>query len=201
MKVYIVRHGESEANKARCFCGWGQVSLTEKGFKDAESVRAFMQKIKFDKVYSSDLIRAVQTAETALPGAEIEKSPLIREVNVGSLMGKPVFKTLEEMGEPLAAARRVSDYRNYGGESMDIDVRARVGEFLRALEDKPYENVAVFAHEGVLKIFAAEIIGCTFPAKKLKCPNCCILVIEYFLDEDGTKKWAVSGWFSPDMLS
>ena len=47
MKLYIVRHGESEANKARNFCGWGQVSLTEKGINDAKKVRPFLEKIKF----------------------------------------------------------------------------------------------------------------------------------------------------------
>ena len=38
MRLYVVRHGESEANKKGLWAGWHDVSLTEKGMKDAEGV-------------------------------------------------------------------------------------------------------------------------------------------------------------------
>ena len=36
MKLYVVRHGESESNRDRCFSGWSQVRLTEQGRRDAQ---------------------------------------------------------------------------------------------------------------------------------------------------------------------
>ncbi|MBQ3015525.1 MAG: histidine phosphatase family protein [Clostridia bacterium] len=58
MKLYITRHGESETNKKGCWTGWLDAQLTDKGLADAELARETLRGIKFDKVYSSDLIRA-----------------------------------------------------------------------------------------------------------------------------------------------
>ena len=58
MKLYIVRHGESETNRKGLWTGWLDVALTDKGIADAERVRDTLRGIKFDKVYSSDLQRA-----------------------------------------------------------------------------------------------------------------------------------------------
>ena len=68
MKVYVVRHGESETNKIRHWTGWLDVALTEKGQNDALFARSVLENVHFDKVYTSDLIRAMQTAEIAIPG-------------------------------------------------------------------------------------------------------------------------------------
>ena len=68
MKLYIVRHGESETNRKGLWTGWLDVALTDKGIADAERVRDTLRGIKFDKVYSSDLQRARVTCEIALPG-------------------------------------------------------------------------------------------------------------------------------------
>ena len=68
MKLYLIRHGESETNLAGHYTGWSQVNLTEKGVRDAEGVRPIIQNIKFDNIFSSDLILAMKTAETAIPG-------------------------------------------------------------------------------------------------------------------------------------
>ena len=89
MKLYFIRHGESETNLAGHYTGWSQVNLTPKGVRDAEGIRPTLEGIKFDKIYSSDLIRAMKTAENAIPGCVYETSPLLREINLGSLAHKP----------------------------------------------------------------------------------------------------------------
>ena len=72
MKLYVIRHGESETNLKKVYSGWAQVRLTEKVERDAENVGELLRKVAFDQIYSSDLIRAVRTAEIALPGRSEE---------------------------------------------------------------------------------------------------------------------------------
>jgi len=195
MKVYVVRHGESEANLKRFFAGWAPVSLTEKGVKDAESIREFMQSIHFDKIYSSDLIRAIQTTETVLPGCEYEIEPLLREINVGNLMYKDVLKCDAEMGETLTRNRTIWDYTPYGGENLTM-LRERAAKFLKKLEDENYDTVAVFAHEGMLKSIFFNVIGAVALPKKLKCVNCSVVRFEY---TDGM--WFFTDWVSPEIIN
>ena len=195
MKIYVVRHGESEANLKRFFAGWAPVSLTEKGKRDAESIRPYMTSIKFDKVYSSDLIRSIETTEAVLPGAEYETTPLLREVNVGNLMGKDVLTCDREMGETLVNNRSWWNYEPYGGESLEM-LCDRAKQFLTSLEDKPYENVAVFAHEGMLKAILYTVLDIRPFPKKIKCANCSVATFEFV---GGV--WCFSGWYDPEIIN
>ena len=70
MKVYFVRHGQSVNNVRGVWTGWMDVDLTEQGISDAKVAGDFLKGIKFDKVYSSDLKRAVDTAKYAISGCE-----------------------------------------------------------------------------------------------------------------------------------
>ena len=72
MKLYVIRHGESEGNQLGVFSGWHQHNLTEKGREDARTAGRIISKVKFDKVYSSDLKRAMQTASICAPDYEVE---------------------------------------------------------------------------------------------------------------------------------
>ena len=68
MKVWMIRHGESETNKEGLWSGWLDAPLTEKGKGDAALAGEIVSRIKFDKIYSSDLLRAKSTAEIVIPG-------------------------------------------------------------------------------------------------------------------------------------
>ena len=87
MKIYMIRHGESTANAERKHAGWAQVPLTERGRADAIAAGALIEGLHFDRVYVSDLIRARETMELALPNTEAIESPLLREISVGELAG------------------------------------------------------------------------------------------------------------------
>lgn len=77
MDLYIIRHGETEWNKEGKVQGASDISLNEKGFELAEVTREGLIKegISFDRVYSSPLLRARQTAETLLKGTDQTYQP------------------------------------------------------------------------------------------------------------------------------
>ena len=61
--IYLIRHGESEGNLKRICLGNTDLGLTEKGREQAEKTAKALSPVDIDAIYSSDLIRAVQTAE------------------------------------------------------------------------------------------------------------------------------------------
>ena len=74
MELYVIRHGQSKTNVDRRFGGWAQVPLTEKGMNQARSTHEKLKGIKFDRIISSDLLRAKQTTELVFPAAYTVKT-------------------------------------------------------------------------------------------------------------------------------
>ena len=186
MKVYIVRHGESEANKNDLWSGWLDVALTEKGKQDAMSAGKILSGVSFDKIYSSDLSRAKNTAEIAISGCEYETSPLLREFNAGSITGKKH----DIISDEEKAHASINGYSAYGGESIH-ELEQRVLEFMHKLETLDCENVAVFSHDGFLRSFLDMVINARTERKNICCHNCTVAIFEY-----NGEWWALNSWIN-----
>lgn len=96
-KLILVRHGESVGNKLKIFTGHTDLDLTDLGIKQAKAVCEYLEPYHIDKIYSSDLIRA---RNTALPtaqkrGLNIITSKNLREIYAGS-WEKMSFKDIEK---------------------------------------------------------------------------------------------------------
>ena len=192
MKLYLIRHGQSEANFHKIHAGWGAYPLTEKGREDAIRAGRMLKDLTFDKVYSSDLVRAIETQRIALPNAEAEQSPLIREVNVGNLIGRSFAECLEEMGQPYADSRRLFEFEAYGGESYDSFCR-RIREFLHILENAPYERVVAFCHGGLINTMLDVITGERLLRSHFACENCSLSIFEYKNETWKLRLWNYTG--------
>ncbi len=188
MKLYLVRHGQSEANLTKSHAGWAQVSLTKQGEADAESARTLLCGVKFDKVYTSDLLRAIQTAEIALPDAQKEQTMLLREINIGELVGKTAVACEQEYGEHYLLQKRKRDFRDFGGEDYHMHM-ARVKEFLKMIESEEDTQIAAFCHEGTIRLILDAVLGYRLDMKNLICQNGSIAVFEY---REG--HWSLCQW-------
>jgi broad specificity phosphatase PhoE len=188
MRVYAIRHGESETNRLKQWTGWLDAALTEKGEADAERARGVIAGVKFDKIYSSDLSRARRTAEIAVPGCEYESTPLLREINVGNIAGKELG--VVKRNTPDAAFH--DGYVAYGGESV-AEFRERIGKFISLVEKENFENVVAFTHGGLIRNFLEMVMGVKLPRKNLCCKNCMVAVFEY---SDLT--WKLHSWINLD---
>jgi len=187
MRVYVVRHGQSETNLQERYTGWFDTPLTEKGIEDAKKAGELLKCRSYDLVFSSDLIRAVRTAQTALPGYEMKRSPLLREINVGGLEQIP-FTDLSE--EQRAEAGRTG-YSAFGGESK-AEFYGRVSSFMKELESLDCETVAVFTHAGWLRSMLDTVVGYVIPRRNLRCNNCAVAEFEYI---NGI--WSLCSWNNP----
>lgn len=186
MKVFIVRHGESLNNLKGLWTGWANVPLTDKGIEDAKEAGKFLNNFSFDRIYSSDLERAIQTAKTAIPGCEPETSELLREINVGNIANKPLGILTEEDKKEI----RENGYVIFDGESKD-EFKNRVLKFREKLETSDCENIAVFAHAGWLRTFLDIVADTYLSRQSIYCGNCAVGVFEF---EKGM--WKLHSWIN-----
>ena len=186
MKIYVIRHGESETNAAGRWTGWLDAPLTENGINDAKKASAILSDVCFDKVFSSDLCRAIKTAETALPEYEYEKSELLREIHIGTLENT----LISDMTAEQRADVFENGYRNFGGESR-LEFYNRIKTFMGRLEKLDLDNVAVFSHGGWLCGMLSQVFGVYVPRKNLLCNNCTVAIFEY-----QNENWRLHSWIN-----
>ena len=188
MKLYMVRHGESQTNFEKRFTGQADAPLTDKGREDARRAGEKLKGLTFDRIYSSTLSRAAETARIALPGCEPVQLDLIKELSVGSLAWRLVSECEAEYGEELWKNRNAYNYTPYGGED-EASLQKRARDFLTMLENDPCEQVIAFSHAGFITCTLTQVLGASFDRKHIKCPNASIAVFEY---RDG--KWILEQW-------
>ena len=152
MLVYVVRHGQSETNVSGIRAGQTDIKLAPQGYVDARRAGEKLKGIKFDRVFSSDLVRASETARTALPEMEPELRKEIREINIGRIAGFTNAECETMYGTLWTENFRIHNYVPFGGENVQ-QITDRVASFMRFLDslEKECSNVAVFAHGGSIR--------------------------------------------------
>jgi probable phosphoglycerate mutase len=148
-ELWLVRHGETLANRGRSLAGWADVPLTERGEAQAAALRPALEGEGFDGVWCSDLRRAVDTARLAFAAAARPDARL-REMSFGALEGVG-WEALEERWQQALA--RFEGFAPPGGETFE-DLRARVLSFVDAL---PAGRHLLFTHGGVVRLLSREV--------------------------------------------
>lgn len=164
-QLVIIRHGQSEWNKANRFTGWVDVDLSEKGVEEAHHAATLLKDYKFDKAYTSVLKRATRTLEiilndtdqTAIPVIHSEK---LNERMYGDLQGKNKDEMREEYGEEQVHIwRRSYDVAPPNGESLK-DTAERVLPYFeeKIVPDlRSGKNILISAHGNSLRALIMKI--------------------------------------------
>lgn len=162
--VYLIRHGESQANEKDVFIGHTDMALTELGRKQAQIAADYLKDIHADVIYSSDLQRAYYTAEAAakLRNMPVLKDPGLREIYAGQWENTP-FSVLQESRRDSYHIwlKDIAHARCDGGESV-AEVGERVVQTVRKLAQK-HENsvIFIFTHATPIRTFAVHAMGKT----------------------------------------
>jgi probable phosphoglycerate mutase len=199
-RLCVVRHGETDWNTGKRVQGQIDIPLSALGHAQARATGNALMGEGFAAIYSSDLVRARQTAEATahLAHLPLQLSPGLRERHFGVFQGL----TYEE-----AAARYPADYARHhardprfvpdGGESL-LDLAARISTACEAIVRRHAgEAVALFTHGGVLDILHRQAAGkpLTTP-RDFAIPNCAINWIEVV---NGC--WTLLSWAERDHLA
>lgn len=185
MKIYVIRHGETDANKNGVLQGTSDWPLNEYGIQLAEITGQNMKGIKFDACYSSPLIRAKQTAEIVLKESgndvEIQFDDRLKELNMGIYEGKKILPGQLEVPLVKILLFKFNAFlcgRFKGGETVK-EVCVRSQEFLNELATKDYNNVLVSMHGCSLRAMLNMLYKNKFNFWQGHVPyNCSVSIIE-----------------------
>ncbi|NNC91615.1 MAG: histidine phosphatase family protein [Acidimicrobiia bacterium] len=158
MEITVVRHGQSESNRSGLWQGQGDSPLSEEGRLQAGALAYRLDGHHYDLVVSSDLQRAVHTAEAL--GYEPEIDPTWRELDIGTWEGRAQEDVAADDPDTLAAVRRGEDVKLGGGESL-AEFDARVGAAFETLQARldPDHRAMVVAHGGVIASLTRYVLG------------------------------------------
>ena len=161
-RVLLIRHGQSMGNAERRFGGHTATPLSALGRAQAEATARALSAEGVTAVYSSDLLRAVETAEplARLTGLEIRRTEAFRERGVGRMEGLTFEEAAERHPEEYAALlRRDFEHVLTGGESYRQMLGRASRELDRAIRENAGGTVAVFSHTGTICILALHLMG------------------------------------------
>lgn len=162
MKLYLVRHGQSEGNVRDLWYGRNDLPLTDLGRQQAFQVGEKLKNIPLAAAYISPLQRASETARIALLGREdIPRvmMPDLMEQDMGALETLSVADIRAQNPEYLG--KLLSNWVHTpptGGEPFDTGVAPRVARALDAIIAKG-EDCAIFAHNGPLCFAMTYLLG------------------------------------------
>jgi probable phosphoglycerate mutase len=164
MKIYIVRHGETEWNKLRRVQGHSDIPLNDYGIYLAEQTAKGLKDTDFDIAYTSPLIRAKQTAQIILEGRNIPlvEAKEIQEIGFGALEGLWVSEENQDFMQAF-----FQDTENYvpaeGGETVQ-QLMDRTAAFMQTLYQDPDlqdKSILLSSHGGAITAILNTIKGKT----------------------------------------
>ncbi len=134
--IYFV-HGTTYDNASKKCSGWKQVELNELGKEQALNLGNVNKDIKFDVIFTSDLIRAIDSANIAFPNVRKIQDKRLRECNYGDLDGED---------KKLIVYEDHIDVPFPNGESLK-DVEVRVQSFINdILKEYKGKTIGIVAH-------------------------------------------------------
>ncbi len=162
MKIYIVRHGESQANERDIFLGHGDLDLTERGYAQAKKTAEYISKLPIDVIYSSDLMRAYHTAKESakLLNLPITKDKGLREIDCGEWD----FMTFDELRIKYKESfgvwtSNLPESRCDGGESVKEVQDRLVKTITKIAEENNGKTVLIFTHATSIRAFVGYCTG------------------------------------------
>lgn len=162
-KVIIIRHGQSIANAKRVYLGHTDWDLTDEGKRQARVAAEYLKDEKIGAIYSSDLVRAYNTAlpHARLRGMDIVRSEKLREIYLGEWECMP----LDEMCRLYPVEFSIGWRQNFGtckvpgGESVPEAGARFYNEVCRIAKIHPGKTVLIASHAAVIRSFWGRVAG------------------------------------------
>jgi probable phosphoglycerate mutase len=147
-QIWIIRHAQTEWSVNGRHTGRTDIPLTPSGVAAAEALKPWIQSVTFDRVLSSPLSRAIETARLCGLGGQVQVEPLLMEWDYGAYEGVTTHQIQE----------RVPDWDLWrhgcpGGESLE-QVATRARDLLRSIAATP-GGVALFTHGHFARLIIA----------------------------------------------
>jgi len=163
--IYLVRHGETDYNKDKIVQGHLQVPLNDKGREQARHAAQMFKLKKVDAVFSSDLIRASETAEIVAQehNLEVTLSHALRERFLGRWQDQSGKNPPTELKKLLDAYHQLTpdeqwSKRPFPDYETNEELVGRAFTFLRSIALSYLDKrIVVVTHGGVIRVLLAHL--------------------------------------------
>jgi len=161
-EIILIRHGETEWNSQQRMQGHSNSDLSSVGQAQIQALGQWMKNVPFDLIYSSDSLRAKQTAEaiTQFSGHELQFDQRLREKNLGVFEGLTSEEARERHPEVFRLFKTAgSKYVIDEGESTQ-QLQDRALEIVDEIRIKhPEEHVLLVTHGGFIRVVMKHSLG------------------------------------------
>lgn len=157
-RLVLIRHGATEWNEQGRYCGRKDIGLSRRGKAQIKKLGRSLKAVTFDKVYCSDLRRALQSSRIIFNRTRIVKIKGLREINFGALEGMRHKDIMQKYGK---------DYENWikdprrnrilKTESMPVFKKRVLSAINRIVFLNSGKTVAVICHGGVIGMFVGSL--------------------------------------------
>ncbi|RDY28359.1 histidine phosphatase family protein [Romboutsia weinsteinii] len=160
--LYIVRHGQTNWNILGKTQGHGNSDLTSQGIEQAKDLSASMLNHNIDYIYSSDLGRAVQTANIVGEklGIDVITTPDLREMGFGEWEGLLIDQIKNDYADIYKTWRNEPHNVDIpGGETLHL-IKERTDKFISELNSK-YDNkhIVLVTHSVTARVMLLSFLG------------------------------------------
>ncbi len=184
-RIIMFRHGETDWNKHRKWQGHSDIPLNATGYSQAKKLAEVLAVEPIDHIFSSDLSRAVQTAEAVSKtiGCQISTDKRLREIDLGEGEGLLRTQTAELFGDGYLEAffsNHDLGFRFPNGETKG-EHRDRLVELIKEVAPEFVgKTIALSSHGGSMhRVFCAYWHDLS---QKIKIPNCSYMVFNVNID-------------------
>lgn len=181
--LYLIRHGQTDWNRAHKIQGHLDTELSEIGRQQAQAVAERLRKYNFDHCYSSDLKRAQDTAQAILAHHSLTAShdQRLRERDFGSFQGLRLDEIEQQMPEAFALHQACDPDFDYRGGQSRRQKSEEVVSFLSDMAERHRgQHVLAISHGGSMSLMVQHILGIPLDQDApIYCKNAGLCIIEY----------------------
>jgi len=163
MKLYFVRHGESEANTRHVISNRkSRFGLTEHGRKQAGTLAGKLKDIPISAIFSSPILRAKETADIVSRSFYLpyQVTEALREYDCGYLEGRSDEESWQQHRKHFEdwTLRHHYTSKPTAGESF-VDIQNRFLPFIESLKHRNDENILLIGHGGLFHLMLPLVLG------------------------------------------
>lgn len=177
-RLIFIRHGETDWNRNLKLQGHADIPLNNFGVEQAEVLKLQIESLNPTSVFSSDLLRAKQTAQIARPQDQVQVTPWLREVSMGLAEGRTRQQAAQDFGESIweqwqsSSLVALEKAKFPEGESR-LQGLERFFQFIRSLPNEGNQLILAFSHGLMIRSFCNWAEGFESAQTNRATPNCC----------------------------
>ncbi len=159
-RLILIRHGQTDYHLKNKYCGFSNPPLNSNGIQQAEKLAVRLKNVRVQKVYSSDLKRAYQTAKIVFKNNSIEQLKNFREINFGIFEGlsynEIILKYKKIYGNWIDNIAKV---RVSGSEVIDDLIKRVRKQLLFILSENENKTIALVTHGGPIRVILSDVLN------------------------------------------